>query len=144
MFESILVVCTGNICRTPVAAPPLSEKLGRPVGSAGIDALVGQDIAATARQVAEEHGLICPPHSARKLTRELCCDADLILVMENRQREYVGLLAPEVSGKTFLLGKWTDNSEISDPYRKSRDVYRQVYRLLEKATTSWASKLTRG
>lgn len=143
IIDSILIVCTGNICRSPVAAHLLSQKLGRSVSSAGIAALVGQDIAPTARQVAEEHGLICPPHSATKLTRELCANADLILVMENRQREHVGLLAPEVSGKTLLLGKWIDNSEIPDPYHKSKDVYRQVYRLIETASNSWAAKLTR-
>ncbi len=143
MFDAILVVCTGNICRSPIAACLLSAKLGRPVLSAGIAALIGHDIAPTARQVAEEHGLKCPPHSARKLSREMCGDVDLILVMENRQREYIGLLAPEVSGKTLLLGKWLDNREIPDPYHKSKDVYRQVHRLLETASSSWAAKLAR-
>lgn len=143
MFDSILVVCTGNICRSPVAAQLLSEKLGRPVFSAGIAALVGHDIAPTSRQVAEEHGLRCPLHTARKLDREMCSDADLILVMESRHKEYIIQLAPEVSGKTFLFGKWIDNSEIPDPYQKSRDVYRQVYRLIESATMSWVSRLAK-
>lgn len=141
MFESILVVCEGNICRSPTAAALLRRDTGNRVGSAGIAALTGNDMDPTARAVAEQHGLRCPPHRARMLSVELCSQVDLILVMEHRQREYIGRLAPEVSGKTLLFGKWLEEREIPDPYRRSPEAYEQVYRILEQAAAAWAEKL---
>ena len=82
MFNRILVVCDGNICRSPTVAAMLRElKPEKAVSSAGLVGLVGQDMEATARAVAEEDGLDCGAHVARKLDSELCRDSDLILVM---------------------------------------------------------------
>ena len=55
----------------------------------------------TAREVAAARGLECGPHQARKLDRALCQDADLILVMEGRQRDRIIQQFPEASGKTL-------------------------------------------
>lgn len=143
MFESILVVCEGNICRSPTAAALLGRHTGSRVESAGTAALTGHDMDPVARAVAEQHGLPCPPHRGRMLSVELCSKADLILVMERRQREYLGRLAPEASGKVLLFGKWLEEREIPDPYRRSREAYEQVYRILEEAAAAWADKLPR-
>lgn len=140
MFEHILVVCDGNICRSPSAAFLLAQQSGKQVESAGIVGLEGHDMDATARAVAQAHGLDCPLHVARKLTRELCRAADLILVMESRQKDRVMQLVPEASGKIMLLGHWL-GEEIPDPYKKHREVYEHVYELIEKAVASWQAKL---
>ena len=69
MFERILVICDGNICRSPTVAAMLSElKPGLSIASAGLIGLEGQDMEPTARDVAQQHGLECGPHIARKLT----------------------------------------------------------------------------
>ena len=108
-FEHVLVVCVGNICRSPTAEFLLKRALpGKRVESAGLGALVGHDMEATARLVAEAHGLACPQHKARQLTRELCREADVILVMEARHRDGVtgrsrdpaGAAASCASGRT--------------------------------------------
>ena len=107
MFERVLIVCDGNICRSPTVAALLRElKPGKTVSSAGLVGLVGNEMEPTARAVAEENGLECGPHTARKLDSELCRDSDLILVMESRQKERLSRVFPEASGKTFLLSHW--------------------------------------
>ena len=94
-----------------------------------------------ARSVAESHGLFCPAHRARQLTRELCLDADLILVMESRHRDAVARLCPEARGKTFLLDAGRPALDIHDPYRRSNDIFERVYAQIEAGCDAWAKKL---
>lgn len=143
MFNRILVVCAGNICRSPVAEAMLRQALpGRQLSSAGLGALVGHGVEPTARALAEADGLDVANHQARQLTAEMLGDADLVLVMSPGQRRAVGELAPQALGKTMLLGKWLpDEPEIPDPYRKSREVFEHVHRMLGRATDSWAARL---
>ena len=103
--------------------------------------LVGQDMEATARAVAEENGLDCGTHEARKLDSELCRDSDLILVMESRQKERLGRAFPEASGKTFLLTHWNGGHDIPDPYKRGRDAFERIYPPMREATKAWAAKL---
>lgn len=143
MFQRILVVCIGNICRSPVAEAMLRQALpNKQLSSAGLGALVGQGVEPTARELAEAEGLDVTDHRARQLTREMLTDADLILVMSPGQRRAVGELAPQALGKTMLLGKWLpDEPEIPDPYRKSREAFEHVHGLLAAAVGEWARKL---
>lgn len=124
MFNRILVVCAGNICRSPVAEAMLRQALpGRQLSSAGLGALVGHGVEPTARALAEADGLDVANHQARQLTAEMLGDADLVLVMSPGQRRAVGELAPQALGKTMLLGKWLpDEPEIPDPYRDRKSV----------------------
>lgn len=142
MFNRILVVCDGNICRSPTVAAMLRElKPEKVVSSAGLVGLVGQDMETTARAVAEENGLDCGTHVARKLDSELCRDSDLILVMESRQKERLGRAFPEASGKTFLLSHWNGGHDIPDPYKRGRDAFERIYPPMREATKAWAEKL---
>ncbi|AXY40725.1 low molecular weight protein-tyrosine-phosphatase [Halomonas sp. JS92-SW72] len=143
MFNRILVVCIGNICRSPVAEAMLRSALpGRQLSSAGLGALVGQGVEPNARELAEAEGLDVSGHQARQLTPEMLSDADLILVMSHGQRRAIGELAPQALGKTMLLGKWLpDEPEIPDPYRKSREAFEHVHGLLGNATNAWAARL---
>ena len=145
MFQHILVVCTGNICRSPVAAAMLAATLpGRRVDSAGLGALVGHCVEPTARELAEADGLDVANHQARQLTEAMLQAADLILVMSEGQRHAVADLAPAALGKTMLLGKWLDGGkgrEIPDPYRKSREAFEHVHGLLREATAAWVKRL---
>ena len=142
MFERILVVCDGNICRSPTVAAMLHElKPGKTVSSAGLVGLVGNEMEPTARAVAEENGLECGPHTARKLDSELCRDSDLILVMESRQKERLSRAFPEASGKPFLLSHWNGGHDIPDPYKRGRDAFERIYPMMQEATKAWAAKL---
>lgn len=145
MFQRILIVCTGNICRSPVAAAMLQSL--RPhltVHSAGLGALVGQPVDAQALRLAEADGLDVDAHEARQLNADLLAQADLVLVMSDGQRQALTKRWPEARGKTLLMGKWLESSkptDIPDPYRKSPEVFEHVHRLLREATRLWADKL---
>jgi protein-tyrosine phosphatase len=141
MFNRILVVCVGNICRSPTAEFMLKSALpGKHISSAGLGALVGHDMDAQARTVAEQQGLSCPKHQARQLTRELCHEADLILVMEQRHRDGVTQLCPEARGKVFLIGQ---DADIADPYRQSDAFFQRTYAQLQAGCSAWAKRLAR-
>ncbi|MEQ3636246.1 protein tyrosine phosphatase [Alcanivorax sp.] len=142
MFNRILVVCDGNICRSPTLAAQLKalrpEKI---VESAGLVGLEGQDMDATARQVAENHGLTCPKHVARKLSSAMCAEYDLILVMEAHQKERLSRQFPEASGKTFLASHWNGRHNIPDPYKRGREAFESIYPLMDSAAHAWAKKI---
>lgn len=143
MFQRILVVCVGNICRSPVAEAMLRRALPhKSLSSAGLGALVGQGVDPLARELAEADGLDVAGHSARQLSRAMLAEADLVLVMSDGQRRAVGKLSPEALGKTMTLGRWLPESPaIPDPYRKSRDAFLHVHGLLREATGAWAARL---
>ncbi len=140
-FDSILVVCIGNICRSPTAERLLKQALPhKTISSAGISALAGHAADDTATAVADQNGVSLEGHVARQLTRELCQQHDLILVMEQKHMEAVTRIAPEVRGKTMLYGHWIKR-DIPDPYRQSREAFEFTYDLLADATQAWAQRL---
>lgn len=142
MFDSILVVCVGNICRSPTGERLLKQLLPtKDIDSAGIGAVVGSSADAVASQVAEAHGVSLDNHVSKQLTRELCRRYSLILVMEKSHIEAVTRLAPEVRGKTMLFGHWLNQKDIPDPYGKSQEAFEFVYRLLADSAHKWANAL---
>ncbi|GAA3596411.1 protein tyrosine phosphatase [Gibbsiella quercinecans] len=144
MFNSILVVCVGNICRSPTGERLLKKMLpNKKVSSAGLGAMVGKPADATAVEVANQHNLSLEGHQGKQLTAAMCREYDLILVMEKGHIDAVSRLAPEVRGKTMLFGHWLGQREISDPYHQSREAFEFVYRLLNESAQKWAAALSR-
>lgn len=144
MFDSILVVCAGNICRSPTAEYVLKKKLhGKEimVSSAGLTALKDKPADGTAQQIANMHGIDMQAHHGRQLTAELVAQNSVILVMEQRHLNDLHSRYPEARGKTFLLGKWIENTEIPDPYRQSKEAFEHVYALIDSACSAWQKYL---
>lgn len=142
MFNKILVVCVGNICRSPTAERLLKRYLPDvTVASAGLGALVGKGADASAVSVAAAHDLSLEGHEARQITSAMCRDYDLILAMEKRHVASICEMAPEMRGKVMLFGHWDDQRDIPDPYRKSRDDFEAVYGLLDHSARQWAQAL---
>lgn len=140
MFKKILVLCVGNICRSPTAEYLLRRQLaGRDiqVSSAGLGALVGRPIEGHAMELLQEHGIDATSHRARQLDAQMLRDADLVLGMERRHLAAAARLAPEASGKLFLLGKWLEFDGVPDPYRQPRQAFEDVYGLIERGVGSW-------
>lgn len=140
MIKSILVVCVGNICRSPTAEALFKAKLadkGIKVSSAGLGALVDKPVDATATEVLTANGYGLADHKARQLTSSMLREAELILAMEARHVQSIHAMAPESRGKTLLIGKWLEGREIPDPYRQQLPAFEHVYRMLDKATDAW-------
>ena len=144
MFKHILLVCVGNICRSPSAEVMMRHSLGGraiQVSSAGLGALVDHGIDPIAQELLEARGLDGSSHRARQVTPQILSVADLILVMEKKHLKRIGEIAPEASGKSFLLGKWQDSTEIPDPYRQQRPAFEHVDKLMGHAVESWKQYL---
>lgn len=144
MFDSVLVVCAGNICRSPTAEYVLKAKLeGKniTVSSAGLTALEGKPADATAKKIAQVHGINMDSHQGRQLNSQLIAQNSVILVMEQRHLTDLCSRYPEARGKTFLLGKWINDTEIPDPYRQSQEAFDHVYALIDSACSAWQKYL---
>ncbi|HWL78714.1 low molecular weight phosphatase family protein [Microbacterium sp.] len=105
---TILTVCTGNVCRSPLAEHLLEQELrgvpGVRVASAGVGALVGSPMTDSTRAIAArlipnyERG-----HTARQLAAEHVRGADLLLAMAREHRRAIAELIPAASRRTFTL-----------------------------------------
>jgi len=140
MIGSVLVVCVGNICRSPVGERLLAADLGDAitVSSAGLGALVGEKADDRAAEVAARHGLSLDGHVARQFTSEIGRAHDLILVMEAGHRSAIARQAPELSGRCLLFDQWTGARGIADPYRKSVEFHESVFTALKAASDAWS------
>jgi protein-tyrosine-phosphatase len=141
-----LFVCSGNTCRSPMAAAianaEIATRLGIPFKSletvnvramsAGVSARVGAPLTDEAAEVLRSLSVPVQPHAARNLTPELAAQAELIFCMTKAHRKAVVEMLPEVEGKTYCLSTEVD---VDDPIGKGMAAYvecaRQIQRLVQ-------------
>jgi len=139
---SILVVCVGNLCRSPTGQHLLADLLPTTsVTSAGLMARGEKPACSVAADVAAHNGLDISGHSATRLTPELVLGNDLILAMEAVHIRAINEMVPYALGKVMLFGKWSGELEIPDPYKRSRSIYDAVFAQLHSNARQWADKL---
>lgn len=142
MFRSILVVCIGNICRSPVGERLLRAGLPNcDVGSAGLGAVIGSEADPVTTEAAAEHGIDLSDHVARQFTAELGGAHDLILTMEPRHRDDIHRRYPHLSGRTLLFDQWTGGSGIPDPHGRPIEEHRRALALIMPAAQAWIDRL---
>ena len=121
----VLFVCTGNLCRSPMAEAIADQGWGSEslrFGSAGVLAVEGAPATRAARLACEEAGADLSGHRARQFTAEMADGADEILVMSVAHLRRVREIAPEAGDKAALLRP--DGAEVDDPYGLPVEVYR--------------------
>jgi protein-tyrosine phosphatase len=108
------MVCTGNICRSPLAAQLLAVRLAENglarfvfVESAGLSAVVGDPMDAVPASISQRQGGDPSTHLARQLSTAIVNRADLILTMTRQQRDETVKLFPRASQRSFSIGELT-------------------------------------
>jgi protein-tyrosine phosphatase len=137
---SILVICKGNICRSPLAEAYLKclvEKHGLPtmVQSAGLETSFGKPAHPFAQLVGTQGGLLLDKHATQPLHKDQVERADMILVMEWQQRSRVIRLYPQARQKVFLLRQFYDQSvrEVADPYSGTLEDFQTCFTMIRRA-----------
>jgi len=141
MVQSVLVVCIGNICRSPMAVGLLRTRLRHVrVESAGLGALIGHPADAIARELMRERDIVIDDHRARPLSALLCAQSDVIFVMDAKQKRSVIDRYPTTRGKVFRLGEFIDQ-DIFDPYGGERSDFQACLTLIDRAIEDWVERL---
>ncbi len=146
----VLMVCTGNTCRSPLAAALLERLLekegpaGVTVASAGVAAVNGAPASEGAYLVALEAGLDLSAHRARRLQPDLVRDANLILTMSPSHLRRIAELGG--SGKARLLGEYATggagDEEIHDPFGGDVHAYRETLRCFTRLMAGVRDRLS--
>lgn len=143
MITRVLILCTGNICRSPIAAARLAGL--RPdlsVASAGLGAATGRPVDPRMARAAAAMALPWPQdHHACQFTAGLGRGHDLILTMEAGQGDEVIRRAPDLNGRVFLLTHWTDRADIPDPYMRADADYALAVAAIETGVRRWSARI---
>jgi protein-tyrosine phosphatase len=134
--RSVLVLCHGNICRSPFAQAWLVRR--RPdlaVASAGLAAGEGAPADPAASRVALGFGVDLSGHRSRPVDRAALARADLVLVMEAAHAAAVRERAPEAAARTFVLGDFLDTRPfgIADPWGQLDPIFASTFERIADA-----------
>lgn len=143
-IKSILFVCTGNTCRSPMAEVLLADRLpGLTVSSAGLATVAGLPASIGAIDAMDAMGLNLDYHRSRQLSSYLLADADLVLCMSNSHKETILSALPEMADKVFTLGEYAGMpQDIADPFGGDSEEYTACAEQLADLIDKVAEKLT--
>ncbi|NLF44575.1 MAG: low molecular weight protein arginine phosphatase [Syntrophomonadaceae bacterium] len=133
-MKKILLVCSGNTCRSPMAQAMLQQMLHDTqnkeitVKSAGLFTSDGLPASEAARLVMEEMGLDLSGHTSQKVNEALMAEAELVLTMTEEQRQILAEAFPQKKQQIFTLVEFTGQPgrDIDDPYGMGWENYRKV------------------
>ncbi len=140
-MADIIFVCTGNICRSPMAEGILRHRWNtagvkdRTVSSMGVQGLDTWPATELARQVCEENGVNIADHLSRSIIGEELQTADLVLCMEPGHVSFINTFYPWHSERVALLGAWPGKPKrknaVQDPMGGSLGLYRKVFSIID-------------
>ncbi len=140
-FQNVVVVCIGNICRSPMAEALLKQTYpDKNISSAGLEGLVGHPADPMAIECMSEIGADISSHIARKLDSATLVQADLVFAMTTQQVKIIEDRWGFTKGKVFRLCHWS-NKNISDPYQKDKLAFMLAKDLVQEGVDDWGKYL---
>ena len=144
-----LFICTGNVCRSPMAEGLLNARIHRlgddgklVAHSAGTWALENQPASGHAITVMAERGIDISQHRGRTVTREDLSNADVVIVMTQSHRDALSAEFPESRAKLHLMSELKDRTfDINDPYGGTLPEYEQTAQELQDLVETGYNKI---
>lgn len=154
-MKTVLFLCTGNTCRSPMAQVMLQQMLADQgigedevqVTSAGLYASNGETASPQAVEVMGKRRISLASHRSRRLTPRMINEAALILGMTEEHKQAVMMLDAAASNKVFSLGEYASKPgektwrQVPDPFGQPVDVYEQTAKALETMLAQVVKKL---
>ncbi|MBN3804562.1 low molecular weight phosphotyrosine protein phosphatase [Paraburkholderia sp. Ac-20336] len=141
MIDTVLIVCEGNLCRSPIGQGLLQNELADiKVMSAGLSASTGTPIDRVACEMLSDRGIDMSSHRARRVNERICVAADLILVMELAQKQVIENFVPTARGRIFRLAE-SERVDVLDPIGRSPRMYAQAMTLIERGVQDWTKRI---
>ena len=143
---TILFMCTGNICRSPMAEylfNDYAKKMHLPYRSKSGGLLeTGSLISVNSMRLLAERGINAQEHYSRKINPEMMNESWLVLTMEEKQRDYIKQNFPEGAHKVFTLREYVgDEGDIEDPYGMQIEYYRETFLIIDENLQKLIAKL---
>ena len=144
---NILFVCTGNTCRSAMAAAVMDKiaqerDLDVRIESAGLFAADGETASYNAVEALKKYGIDLSYHRSKQITEDLINQSDLILTMTAQHKQFLMQIA---DGKVFTLSEYVGAAgDITDPYGGNLKTYEETAEELYKLLNTLADKLSEG
>lgn len=141
----ILVICAGNMCRSPFAEHYMRlrfEQAGvySECFSRGLLAMPGRKVPEAALKVAKEFGVDLSGHVSQPLLMPDLDRAAIVMVMESEQRQHLGKMRPAQIGKYMMLSQFTGGDKIPDPMGRDESFYKAVYQDITRHVDGWMAR----